>query len=61
MIKIMIASHGPLAKALVETSSLILGSNSTIETIGLYGGDNPDDFKRNVAEKIKTLSKIMTY
>lgn len=56
MINILIATHGPLADALVETSQFIIGSEVAIETVSLYIGDSPDDFKQKVSSKIDTLS-----
>lgn len=59
MINILIVTHGPLAKALEETSKLIVGDQSEISTIGLFHGDNPEDFKEKVGQEIEYSQRIL--
>ena len=50
--RIVVITHGNLAKALVETSKLIIGDECEIDTIGLFLGDNPEEFKTSVSNLI---------
>lgn len=52
MIKIVIVTHGSLAKALVETSRLIIGTESDIDVIGLNSEESPENFKLKVSDCI---------
>lgn len=56
MINILIITHGPLAKALADTSELIVGKNQFIDSIGLFHGESAEDFKHKVERKIDELS-----
>src|SRR5690554_3527407 len=56
MINILIITHGPLAKALADTSELIVGKNQSIDSIGLFHGESAEDFKHKVERKIDELS-----
>ena len=48
MVDIIIATHGPLAKALKDTSELILGHMANIKTLGLFHGDSPEEFRQEL-------------
>ena len=50
--RIVVITHGNLAKALVETSKLIIGDECEIDTIGLFLGDNPEEFRTSVSNLI---------
>ena len=50
--RIVVITHGNLAKALVETSKLIIGDECEIDTLGLFLGDNPEEFRTSVSNLI---------
>ena len=50
--RIVVITHGNLAKALVETSKLIIGDECEIDTLGLFLGDNPEEFRISVSNLI---------
>ena len=50
--RIVVITHGNLAKALVETSQLIIGDECEIDTLGLFLGDNPEEFRTSVSNLI---------
>lgn len=56
MINILLITHGPLARALVDTSDLIMGSNTDIHILSLNHGDDPETFKLEVFETIDKLN-----
>lgn len=56
MIGILVLSHGNLSQSIVETGKMIVGSNPNVDYLGLYAGDNIDEFYKNVTEKIKSLN-----
>lgn len=55
MIGILVVTHGDFGKQLVKSAELILGSQSHYETLGLFHGDNIDQFGQRIMEKIKSL------
>lgn len=40
MVEVLVVTHGPLGKALVETAQLILGNTLRVTAFGLYHGDS---------------------
>lgn len=50
--RIVVITHGNLANALVETSKLIIGDECEIDTLGLFLGDNPEEFRISVSNLI---------
>lgn len=50
--RIVVITHGNLASALVETSKLIIGDECEIDTLGLFLGDNPEEFRTYVSDLI---------
>lgn len=52
MVGIVIATHGPLADAFLESAKLISGMTENIKTIGLYHGDDIDGYKNKLQNLI---------
>ncbi|MDT2782001.1 PTS sugar transporter subunit IIA [Vagococcus fluvialis] len=55
MIGILVLSHGNLSQGLVESGKMIVGENQKVDYLGLYEGDNIDDFYEQTSEKIQKL------
>ncbi|MBO0459185.1 PTS sugar transporter subunit IIA [Enterococcus hulanensis] len=55
MIGILVLSHGNLSQGVVESGKMIVGTNEKVEYLGLYEGNNIDEFYDQTAEKIKEL------
>lgn len=55
MIGILVLSHGNLSQGVVESGTMIVGTNEKVDYLGLYEGENIDEFYDRTAEKIKAL------
>lgn len=55
MIGILVLSHGNLSQGVVESGTMIVGTNEKVDYLGLYGGENIDEFYDRTSEKIKAL------
>ena len=55
MIKILVATHGSLSKALKDTASMFFGTANEIVTLSLNPEDNPIELKEKVIEKINKI------
>ncbi|MBS7577986.1 MULTISPECIES: PTS sugar transporter subunit IIA [unclassified Enterococcus] len=55
MIGILVLSHGNFSKSIVDSGKMIVGKNEKVDYLGLYGGNNIDEFYDQTAEKIKEL------
>ncbi|HGM3507529.1 TPA: PTS sugar transporter subunit IIA [Clostridioides difficile] len=53
MAGIIIAAHGNMAKAMLESAELIVGKQEKVETLGLNHGDSIDEFSRRLEEGIE--------
>ncbi len=53
MAGIIIAAHGNMAKAMLESAELIVGKQENVETLGLNHGDSIDEFSRRLEEGIE--------
>ncbi len=53
MAGIIIAAHGNMAKAMLESAELIVGKQENVETLGLNHGDSIDEFSRRLKEGIE--------
>ncbi len=51
--RIVLASHSGLAKAMLEAAEMFLGKQENVGVIGLYPGDSPDDFEDEFREVVK--------
>lgn len=57
MVALLLVTHGDLAKSLVSSAALIMGTTPLIESYGLYHGDSVDDLKDTVKEAVEKLDK----
>ncbi|ADL08634.1 PTS sugar transporter subunit IIA [Thermosediminibacter oceani] len=57
MIGILIVSHGNLGKELLKSAELIVGNQERTMALGLFPGDNIEEFKNNILETIKMLDE----
>lgn len=55
MIGILVLSHGNLSKSIVETGKMIVGMNDKVDYLGLYAGDDIEEFYNLTAKKIEKL------
>lgn len=53
MFEIILISHGPLSKAMLETAQMIVGEQEHVTCFGLYLGDSVDLFRERVEEEIR--------
>ena len=53
MFDIILISHGPLSKAILESAQLICGEQENVKTFGLYLGDSVDTFRNQVRAAIE--------
>ncbi len=53
MAGIIIATHGNMAKAMLESAELIVGKQENVETLGLNYGDSIDEFSRRLEDGIE--------
>lgn len=53
MVEVILVSHGDYAKALLESSQLIMGEQEHVCTFGFYLGDDIDALRDKIEEKIK--------
>ena len=55
MVGIIIASHGEMAKGVLETTKLFFGEQEQLEALCLNAQDNPDEFVGVIEEAIKRV------
>ena len=53
MRKVILASHGDMAKGAGMSLEMILGGQENLRTYGLYPGENPTDYAAQLEEEIK--------
>lgn len=53
MAGIIIAAHGNMAKAMLESAELIVGKQDKVETLGLNHGDSIDEFSKKLENGIE--------
>jgi PTS system mannose-specific IIA component len=56
LVGIIIVTHGTLAKAFVESASLIYGETINAHALGLFHGDNVDEFRGKISEALEKES-----
>lgn len=60
MIKIILASHGPLAKAIIDSAKMLCGTDDiNITSVCLYEDDNIEDFKTKLIKEIETYEEVL--
>lgn len=57
MIGILIITHGNLGKELIRSAELILGEQKKVKAVGLFHGDDIDEFNGKISNAIKALRK----
>ncbi|MGY0145883.1 PTS sugar transporter subunit IIA [Edwardsiella tarda] len=57
MIKVIVASHGPMAKAMLESASMVYGELPYCFAVTLTGEAGIEGFKHNFAEVLAVASK----
>lgn len=57
VISLIIVTHGPLSKSLVDSAKIISGDFTNVSTFSLNPGDNIGDFEKEVLERIAKESR----
>ncbi len=52
---IVIASHGDMAKGILESSKLFFGEQEQLKACCIYGSDSPDDFRETLKTAINEV------
>jgi PTS system mannose-specific IIA component len=55
MVEVILISHGDYAKALLESSQLIMGEQEHVYTFGFYLGESVDELRERIDKKISEL------
>lgn len=55
MVEVILVSHGDYAKAMLESSELIMGEQENVHTFGFYLGESVDELRERIEEKISEL------
>lgn len=55
MIGVLVVTHGKLAQGFRDSVNLIMGAQAQFDTIGLFEGNDFDDFKESIYKKISSL------
>ncbi len=50
MVGVIVVSHGELARALVDSASLLVGEGERLACTGIFPGDDPGEFYERVRE-----------
>lgn len=48
--KLILASHSTLSKAMLETVEMFLGKQEDVSAMGVFPGDSPEDFEDSLRE-----------
>lgn len=57
MLEIIIATHGPLAKGLLQTAEMFLGDIKGVSTLSLQPEDSPEDFQIRLKELLLKIDE----
>lgn len=57
MVEILIVTHGNMAEEILKSAEMIVGKQQNITAIGLFCGDDIDEFRDEIAGKIRDLGK----
>lgn len=52
MVNLILASHGPIAEAMLESAAMLYGQNKNIHAICLYSEDGVEEFQKKLRESI---------
>lgn len=55
MVEVILVSHGSYAKAMLESSELITGEQKNVTAFGFDLGENVEDLKNRIEERIKEI------
>ncbi len=58
MVGILIVTHGEFGKALISSAELIMGKRENLDALELNFGDNTDDLKIKIIDKIRGMSTL---
>lgn len=59
MVKIVIASHGPMAEAMVESSKMLYGEVNNVAAVCLYPQDSANDFAAKLSKEIEGNDEVL--
>ena len=51
MVKIILASHGPMAEAMIKSSQMLFGENNYVSAVCLYEDDSIEKFAQRLRKK----------
>lgn len=57
MVSILVITHGEMAAGMIDSLKLIAGEPENVEPIALVAGQDFEDFKAEIKQKIKALDK----
>ncbi|MDD3337361.1 MAG: hypothetical protein PHS82_00725 [Lachnospiraceae bacterium] len=57
MVELIVVSHGNFAKALLGSAELVMGEQENVTTFGFHLGENVEDLRNKIEEKIKAIQK----
>ena len=57
MVGIVVATHGPLAEALVASGELVMGKGDNVKPLGLYHGDSVEEFEEKIMDAVMKADK----
>ncbi|RRK09511.1 PTS sugar transporter subunit IIA [Lactiplantibacillus garii] len=55
MIGVLVVTHGKLAQGFQDSVNLIMGEQPQFDTVGLFEGNDFDDFKKSIYDKVSSL------
>lgn len=57
MVSILVITHGEMAAGMIDSLKLIAGEPESVESVALIAGQDFEDFKAEIKQKIKALDK----
>ncbi|CDE23293.1 putative uncharacterized protein [Amedibacillus dolichus CAG:375] len=59
MVKIILASHGPMAEAMIKSSQMLFGENNHVSAVCLYEDDSIEKFAQRLRKKITGNEEVL--
>ena len=59
MVKIILASHGPMAEAMIKSSLMLFGENNHVSAVCLYEDDSIEKFAQRLRKKITGNEEVL--
>lgn len=59
MMKIVLASHGPMAEAMIESSKMLYGEINNLSAVCLYPNDYTNDFIEKLRKEIDGFDEVL--